>query len=86
MNPAYEPVLAAGALAGIVGAVLVLLVSFGVRVTEDQQKAILAVVTLLAPIIAAWVARSKVTPMAKLEDAYGTDAAQRLTEGKSVSQ
>lgn len=62
-----EPVLAAGTAAGLVGAVLTLLVAFGVHVTEDQQKAILAVVVLVVPIVAAIIARSKVTPVAKLE-------------------
>lgn len=61
-----EPVVTAGAVAGIVGALLVLAVSFGMKITDDQQKAILAVVTLVAPIIAAWIARSKVTPTSKL--------------------
>lgn len=62
-----EPVLAAGSIAGLVGAVLTLLVAFGVHVTEDQQKAILAVVVLVVPIVAAIIARSKVVPQAKLE-------------------
>ena len=46
---------------------LVLLTVFGVRITEDQQKAILAVITLAVPIIAAVWARSRVVPQAKIE-------------------
>lgn len=60
-----EPVVTAGAIAGLVGALLVLLVAFGVPLDETQRNAILAVVIAAVPIVAAVWARSKVTPTGK---------------------
>ena len=82
MNLANEPVLAAGGLAGLVGAILVLLASFGVRITEDQQKAILAVITLAVPIIAAVWARSRVVPVSKIDEVPLAKRALEQAEAK----
>jgi hypothetical protein len=45
-----EPVMSAAALAGLVGALLVLGASFGMPLTEEQRTAILTVVGALGPM------------------------------------
>lgn len=64
-----EPVITAAAIGALVGAVLSLLISFGVPVTGDQVEAIKSLAELLAPIIsmgvAAVIARGRVTPVSK---------------------
>ncbi len=58
-----EPVLTATAIGAIVGATLALLVAFGVDISSEQTKAILAFVAVLAPVVlSALYARRKVTP------------------------
>lgn len=68
MNPVKnlvknEPVVSAAVITGIVGALLRLLIAFGIDITSDQVEAILDVVTLLAPIVGALVARRFVSPV-----------------------
>ncbi|MEV0646114.1 hypothetical protein AB0I28_12690 [Phytomonospora sp. NPDC050363] len=64
-----EP-LAIRAVAVAVGAaVLAAAVSFGLTLTDVQQSAILGVVAVVAPLVAAWWARRKVTPTAKVPPA-----------------
>lgn len=69
LTASREPVIKAAAIGALVGAVLSLLISFGVPVTGDQVEAIKTLAELLAPIIsmgvAAVIARSKVTPVNK---------------------
>lgn len=56
-----EPVVSAAVITGLVGALLRLLISFGIDITPDQVEAILDVVTLAAPIVGALIARRFVT-------------------------
>lgn len=59
-----EPVLAYGAAAGVAGAVLGVLVAFGVGIDDDQARALLTLVAALAPFVPALlVARGKVKPV-----------------------
>ena len=58
-----EPAITIGSIVALVGAVVALLVSFGVDITDEQQKAILAVVTIGGPIAAGLLIRRKVTPV-----------------------
>ncbi len=53
-----EPAAIIGAITASASAILVLLRSFGVPLTEEQQQAINGFVAVLAPIIAAFVIRS----------------------------
>lgn len=55
-----EPALSAGAVAAAIGAVLTLLMSFGVDLTESQTKAILGVVLIAGPVVVAAVIRARV--------------------------
>ena len=58
-----EPILTATTVGAIVGAVLALLMSFGVNIQSDQAEAILTAVIVIAPVaLSAVYARSQVTP------------------------
>jgi multisubunit Na+/H+ antiporter MnhG subunit len=60
-NPdSTEPALSVGAVAAAVGAVLALLISFGVDLTESQTKAILGVVLVAGPVALAAITRARV--------------------------
>lgn len=52
-----EPAIIVGTITAIVSTVLVLLKSFGVGISEDQQNAIRGLVAVVAPLIAAFVIR-----------------------------
>lgn len=58
-----EPVISANGIAAFVSAALVLLVSFGLNLSDEQKGAILGFVVIVAPLAAAWWARRKVTPL-----------------------
>lgn len=56
-----EPVVSAAVITALVGALLRLLIAFGIDISSDQVEAILDLVTLAAPIVGALVARRFVT-------------------------
>lgn len=58
-----EPVLTAAAIAAFVSAVLALLVAFGLGLTADQTAAVMGVVGVVAPVVAAYFARKRTTPI-----------------------
>lgn len=58
-----EPLITVAALTSLVGAVLALLTSFGVDLTDKQQAAISGFALVVAPLVVALVARPKVTPV-----------------------
>lgn len=60
-----EPVFTVNNITGIVTAILGLLVAFNVPLTDDQQKALIAVAAIAAPFVASLIARQKVTPVVK---------------------
>ena len=66
-----EPVVTANTIVALVSALLVLGVSFGAPVSEEQRTAIIAVVVIIAPFVAAWWARQRVTPVADPRDNQG---------------
>lgn len=55
-----EPAITVASIVALVGAVITLLVVFGVEITEEQTKAILAFVTIAGPIAVGVWARFKV--------------------------
>ena len=57
-----EPAITIGSIVALVAAVITLLVAFGVEVTNDQRDAILAIVSIGGPLVAAVLIRRKVTP------------------------
>lgn len=58
-----EPVLTAASIAAGLTAIVALLKSFGVPISDDQAVALTGVVGVFAPIVLALVARNKVTPV-----------------------
>lgn len=66
-----EPVITAAAIPLLVGAVLILLVSFGIPVTPEQADAIVNVIELAIPIamgVGAYLARRQVSPVGEPKD------------------
>lgn len=59
-----EPLFSIASATATAAALLGALVAFGVPLTDDQQKAVLALVAVLAPFVVALVARPTVTPTA----------------------
>ena len=61
-----EPVITAVSIGAIISALLSLLVSFGLNVSDDQIQAILQFASLVVPLVLAAVyARARVTPVDK---------------------
>lgn len=62
-----EPLFTVATLTAAATALLGLLVAFGVDLTEEKQAAIMACVAVIAPLVVATIARSKVTPVPPTE-------------------
>lgn len=58
-----EPVLTTAAVAAVITALVALLKSFGVPISDDMAIALVGVVGAAGPMVAAFVARGKVTPV-----------------------
>jgi hypothetical protein len=58
-----EPVLTIASITALATAVVTLLVAFGLPLTQDQQQAVLGFVAVVAPLVAAYFARKRVTPV-----------------------
>ena len=58
-----EPVITAGTIASLVSAVVGLVVAFGLHLSKDQITAVTVLVGVVAPFVAAWFARARVTPV-----------------------
>jgi hypothetical protein len=67
MNFSTEPAQIVGYITSAATAVIALLVAFGMDITKEQTAAILGVVAVVAPIVAALVIRSKVYAPASVE-------------------
>lgn len=71
MNLSNEPILTATSVAALVSAVMGVLVVFGVPLTQEQRERVLDLVLVAFPIIAflvaAIIARSKVVPQTKID-------------------
>ena len=78
MDPTTEPVRLGTLILGVVNAVLVLVVAFGVNLSGDQQQAVLgavgAVISLGAALGIGHLIRSRVTPLARPKDNAGRRA------------
>lgn len=69
MNFSNEPALTIAGGGAIVGAVIAVVVSFGVPITPDEKGAILALTALVIPSVTAVAIRSRVTPVASQKPA-----------------
>lgn len=63
-----SPLITTAALASITGAVIALLVAFGVHLTPDQTAAIMGVVAVAAPWVVALVGHNTTTPLSAPKD------------------
>ena len=66
-----EPVITGGAIVALIESIILLLTSFGLKMSADQVTAIMSVVVILVPIIMAVWARSQVTPVSNPRDNEG---------------
>lgn len=57
-----EPVMLAATIVSLVGAVIALLIAFGVDLTQEQTAAIVGLTNVVAPLVAALFVRAKVSP------------------------
>jgi hypothetical protein len=79
-----EPLVAPASITAAVGALLSLMVAFGLDLTEQQTGAVLAAVTLVAPLVLFFLARRKVFAPATVR-AMVVDAADNLHPGETRS-
>lgn len=61
-----EPAWTVGSITAAVSALVGLLVAFGLPITDGQQNAILAFVGVAAPLVVAWLVRSRVVPSSQV--------------------
>lgn len=66
-----EPLLTRASWVALVTAVIAVAVAFGLPLTDEQQKALIALAGVLAPVAAAVWARGQVTPVADPRDDDG---------------
>jgi cobalamin biosynthesis protein CbiG len=66
-----QPIITSATVVAFVSAVLVLGVSFGLPITDEQRNAILAVVAIVAPLAVIWWPQRKTTPLANATDIDG---------------
>lgn len=66
-----EPVVTAAVIQAFVVALLTALIAFNVPLTDPQKLAIVGVVEVVAPFVAAWYQRQHVTPMIDPRDDDG---------------
>lgn len=58
-----EPAAIIGSITAAASAIIALVVAFGLDLSDEQTAAILGVVAVVAPIVAGFVTRGKVTPV-----------------------
>ena len=63
MNATREPAVIVGMITSLAAAVIACLVAFGLPLTDDQVQALLGLVAVVGPIVAAVITRGKVTPV-----------------------
>lgn len=66
-----QPLLTTAALTSLVGAIIALLVSFGVSLTGEQQAAIMGLVTIISPFVVALIGQHYTTTLADPKDEDG---------------
>jgi len=66
-----EPLLTKASWVTLVTAVIAVAVAFGLPLSDEQQKALIALAGVLAPVAAAVWARGQVTPVADPRDEDG---------------
>lgn len=59
-----EPAVKIGSVTAVVSALLALLAVFGLHLSADQQTAVVGFLVACGPVVAAFITRAKVTPVA----------------------
>lgn len=80
-----QPVWSANLLVAIVTAVIALLVAFGFNLSDEQTAAILGLVGVLAPIVAAYWSNQRTTPLVDPKDEDGEPLVRQDTKGQTRS-
>lgn len=70
-----EPLITTAVITSVVSAALVLLASFGLALDAGQTQAIIGFITVVAPLVLAYVARKHVTPVSDPKDSNGSPLA-----------
>lgn len=81
-----SPLITTAAIASVVGAVIAVLVAFGVHLTADQTAAIMGLVAVAAPWIVALVGHNTTTPLAAPKDEDGTPLVRSVTQEPTLRQ
>lgn len=81
-----SPLITTAALASITGAVIALLVAFGVRLTADQTAAIMGLVAVAAPWIVALVGHNTTTPLSDPRDETGQPLVRAVDGMPTIAQ
>jgi hypothetical protein len=76
-----EPVMTAASITPVIIAFFALLDAAGLPVEPGLQAAIITIVSFALPLALAWVARSKVKPMAKIEQELAAQALENEQSG-----
>lgn len=79
-----EPVLTVASVTAAVAAVIALAVSFGFEVSDDQTAAILGVVAVVGPLVAAVVQRRQVVPSGRVVEMDGGDGTVVAGEANEI--
>lgn len=81
-----SPLIEAATITALAGAVIALLVSFGVPVTDQQTAAIMSIVAIVAPFAVPVLARGKWTSLADPKDEDGRALTRAGTEEPTLKQ
>lgn len=81
-----NPVITAAGIAAAVGAVIALLVAFGINLSAVQIAAIMGVVTVVSPFVVAWVGHKTTTTLADPKDEDGTPLVRSVTQAPTIAQ
>lgn len=76
-----EPIITANLITTLAGAILAVIVAFGVPIDLELKAALISLIAILAPVIATFWARKNSTPLANAYDVDGSKLI-RLEDGQ----
>lgn len=83
-NAPSEPLLTAGTLVTVFSAILAAIVSFGLKINDDQQAKLLGLILILAPLIVAVVGRMRAWAPASVRKLVQQERAKAATEARTT--
>jgi len=81
-----QPIWTANGIVALVSALIVLGVALGLPISTELKAAILGVVVIVAPAIAAWWASKRTTPLVAPKDEDGRRLVREGTQDPSLPQ